>query len=46
MARVFLSYAREDAARVAPIARALEAAGHNVWWDQRIGGGEQFAHAI
>ena len=46
MARVFLSYAREDAARVAPIARALEAAGHSVWWDQSIGGGEQFAHAI
>ena len=46
MAKVFLSYAREDKARVRPIAQALEAAGHNVWWDQQIAGGEQFAHAI
>ena len=46
MAQVFLSYAREDTARVRPLAQALEAAGHIVWWDQHIAGGDQFAHAI
>lgn len=46
MAKVFLSYSREDTARVRPLAQALEAAGHNVWWDQHITGGDQFAHAI
>lgn len=46
MASVFLSYAREDSARVRPIAQALEGAGHSVWWDQRIAGGDQFARAI
>ena len=46
MANVFLSYAREDTARAGPLAQALEAFGHSVWWDQNITGGEQFAHAI
>ncbi|HVM37092.1 MAG TPA: TIR domain-containing protein [Sphingomicrobium sp.] len=46
MASVFLSYAREDAARIAPLAAALERVGHRVWWDQHISGGEQFASAI
>jgi tetratricopeptide (TPR) repeat protein len=46
LARVFISYAREDADRVRPLAQALEGAGHDVWWDQHIAGGDQFAHAI
>ena len=46
MAKVFLSYSREDAARARPIAQALESAGHSVWWDQQITGGDQFAKAI
>lgn len=46
MARIFLSYARQDNARVRPLAQALEEAGHIVWWDQHIAGGDQFAHAI
>ena len=46
MAKVFLSYARDDTARVRPLAQALEAAGHSVWWDTHIAGGEQFAQAI
>ena len=46
MANVFLSYAREDAARVRPLAQALEAEGHSVWWDQNIAGGDEFADAI
>lgn len=46
MAKVFLSYAREDTARARPLAQALQAAGHSVWWDQQITGGDQFARAI
>lgn len=46
MATVFLSYAREDGGKVRPLAAALEQAGHTVWWDTRIAGGDQFAHAI
>ncbi|GAA4719062.1 toll/interleukin-1 receptor domain-containing protein [Sphingomonas lutea] len=46
MARVFLSYGREDAAVAAPIAAALERAGHDVWWDQHIRGGAQYAKEI
>lgn len=46
MARVFLSYAREDIARVAKIARVLEATGHEVWWDRRIRGGSEFSGEI
>lgn len=36
MADVFLSYAREDARRVAPIVDVLRAAGWSVFWDQAI----------
>jgi tetratricopeptide (TPR) repeat protein len=46
MATVFLSYAREDVARLSPLAAALEQAGHIVWWDEHIRGGDQFAEAI
>lgn len=46
MATVFLSYAREDEAKVRPLAAALERAGHTVWWDKQIAGGDQFAQAI
>lgn len=46
MARVFLSYDREDADRARPLALALEQAGHDVWWDSHIRGGEQFSKAI
>jgi tetratricopeptide (TPR) repeat protein len=46
MASVFLSYAREDTSRVRPLASALERAGHTVWWDEHIPGGDQFAEAI
>lgn len=44
--RVFVSYARVDRARVAPLIKLLEAAGHEVWWDQRIEGGRVFAEEI
>jgi tetratricopeptide (TPR) repeat protein len=46
MASVFLSYSREDGERIQPLAAALERAGHEVWWDRHIAGGEEFAGAI
>lgn len=46
MARVFLSYARENQDRVAGLAGALERAGHQVWWDRRIAGGAEFQREI
>jgi tetratricopeptide (TPR) repeat protein len=46
MASVFLSYSREDVERIRPLAAALEKGGHDVWWDRRISGGEEFSGAI
>lgn len=46
MAKLFLSYSREDARRVTALAKALEAAGHEVWWDRHIDGGSRFAREI
>lgn len=46
MAQVFLSYAREDREFAARLARVLEQAGHSVWWDRRLDGGEEFAAEI
>lgn len=43
MTDIFLSYAREDQARVAPLAAALTAAGFDVWWDRRLAGGAEFS---
>ena len=46
MASVFLSYSREDTERIGPLADALEMAGHDVWWDRQIAGGEEFSGVI
>lgn len=46
MASVFLSYAREDAAKAKSLSQALERAGHDVWWDRHIRSGSEFAGAI
>ena len=46
MANIFLSYARDDAAKAGRIANALEAAGHSVWWDRHIGAGSRFSAEI
>jgi TolB-like protein len=46
MAQVFLSYAREDRLCAERLARILEAAGHHVWWDRRLDGGEEFSAEI
>lgn len=43
---MFISYARADRARVAPIADALTAHGHRLWWDALIDGGAAFAKTI
>ena len=45
-AMVFISYARADRARVAPLAAALLAKGYDVWWDALIEGGAGFAKMI
>jgi adenylate cyclase len=46
VARVFLSYAREDATAAERLAADVEAAGHVVWWDNHIQGGSRFASEI
>jgi tetratricopeptide (TPR) repeat protein len=46
MASVFLSYSRDDRERIRPLAAALERAGHEVWWDRHITGGEEFSGII
>lgn len=46
MASVFLSYDHDDSARAAPIAAALEAHGHSVWWDRHIHGGAEYNDLI
>lgn len=43
---VFLSYARADRARIAPLAAALEGQGIKVWWDALIEGGAAFSRTI
>ncbi len=46
MADVFISYARTDKARVAPLVAALEAKGWSVWWDPEITPGQEFDDQI
>ena len=46
MADVFVSYARTDKARVAPLVAAIEAKGWSVWWDPEISPGQQFDDQI
>lgn len=46
MASIFLSYAREDRRFAVMLARLLESSGHQVWWDRRLDGGEEFAAEI
>lgn len=40
---VFLSYSRTDRSLVLPIIAALERAGHSVWWDGLLEGGDRFS---
>lgn len=46
MTDCFVSYKREDAARVRPIVRGLRDAGLTVWWDLDISGGERWRESI
>ncbi len=46
MADVFVSYARSDKARVAPLVAAIEAQGWSVWWDPDIAAGQEFDRQI
>jgi len=46
MADIFISYARSDKARVAPLVAAIEARGWTVWWDPAIAAGQQFDDQI
>jgi adenylate cyclase len=46
VARIFLSYAREDAESAKQLAEAVGRAGHEVWWDRHIQGGSRFATEI
>lgn len=46
MARIFLSYSREDRASAERLARIMESAGHDVWWDRHLDSGEEFAAEI
>ncbi len=44
--RIFVSYAREDRERVAPLVAWLESAGFDVWWDTHIAPGRTFDRTI
>jgi hypothetical protein len=46
MTDIFISYKREDEARVAPIVDGLKGAGLSVWWDREIPGGGPWRQSI
>lgn len=46
MARVFLSYSRQDQAKAEAVATALERHAHEVWWDSHLEGGSRYASEI
>ena len=46
MSDIFISYASEDRARVAPLAAALSRQGWSVWWDRSISAGRNFDEVI
>ena len=46
MAKLFLSYAREDIEPARQLSECIGRAGHEVWWDRHIQGGSRFASEI
>jgi adenylate cyclase len=46
VARIFLSYAREDVESARKLAEAVGRGGHEVWWDRHIQGGSRFTTEI
>jgi hypothetical protein len=46
MSEIFISYKREDEARVGRLVRALGGTGLSVWWDRGLPGGESWRQQI
>ena len=46
MAKIFLSYARDDVDPAKQLASCISEAGHDVWWDRHLHGGSRFAAEI
>lgn len=46
MGDIFISYAKEDKAGAAALAKALETKGWSVWWDRNIPPGKTFSQVI
>lgn len=46
MSDIFISYAREDAAKASMLADALASEGWSIWWDPEIRPGEEWDHVI
>ena len=46
MADIFISYKREERARILPLAQAMERDGYTVWWDLDLVSGERWAARI
>jgi adenylate cyclase len=46
LARIFLSYARDDVEAAKQLAGCISEAGHEVWWDRHLHGGSRFAAEI
>jgi adenylate cyclase len=46
VARIFMSYAREDLDSAKRLAEAVGHSGHDVWWDRHIHGGSRFTAEI
>jgi len=46
VARVFLSYARDDVEAARELADGIGQAGHDVWWDRHLHGGSRFSDEI
>jgi adenylate cyclase len=46
VARIFLSYARDDVDAAKQLASCIGEEGHDVWWDRHLHGGSRFAAEI
>jgi adenylate cyclase len=46
VARIFLSYARDDVDAAKQLASCIGGAGHDVWWDRHLHAGSRFAAEI
>ena len=46
MAKIFISYSRDDKAVIEKLATTLEAKGHDVWWDRHIKAGSMYEKDI